>query len=724
MIASSAKKKLRFNTNRCLQKYFFVGEKLIFAASTTDIGYCPLLRVKNKLSTMKRLLFLLLSISMFSIQDTAAQNQILTTELLWKMGRVALECVSPDGQWVVYGVTRYNIQANNSTRALYLVQTQSGETRLLTDPEKTSSDAEFHPDGKKIGFLRDSKLYEINVAGPGEALKVSDLEINGFHYAPNGRYVLFVQDVKKDKTLPDLNPDLPKATGRAFDGLMYRHWKNWHDHAYSNVFYAEYKNGQYTSKPINIQGDERYDTPLAPDGGMEQIAWSPDARWIIYTCRKLNGTEEAKSTNSDLYAYEIASGKTLNFTADLMGYDRDPVWSPDGRYLAWTSLSRPGYEADRPRLMLLDVQTQQREELTAGWTYEANSPVWAPDSRSLYFLSSENFTQQIYQIGVSDKKIRRITAGTHDFTALKVAGKELVATRNSMVAPAEVFAVNPIDGAARQLSTVADEVWSTLSKPTVERRTVKTFDGKDMNVWLILPPNFDPKKKYPALVYAQGGPQSALSQFFSYRWNFALMASNGYVVVAPCRRGMPGAGQAWNDAITGKWGDAMKDYLSATDAAAKEPFIDGQRMGAVGASFGGYAVYWLAGNHQKRFKAFVAHCGLFNLESFYGTTEEVWFPDYDFEGAYWKTPTPKMYQTDSPHRYAQNWDTPILVVHNELDFRVPFSEGMQAFQVAQLKGIPSRLLTFPDEGHWMSKPQNSLLWQREFYVWLDAYLKK
>lgn len=672
---------------------------------------------------MNRYFAPLLLLFAMSTTTTHAQNQILSPDLLWKVGRVGLECVSPDGRWAVYGVARFDVPANKSARALYLVEVKNGATRLLTDPEKTSSDAEFHPDGTKIGFLRDGKMYEIGIDGPGEAVKVSDLEINGFHYAPNGQYVLFAQDVKLDKNLQELNPDLAKSTGKAFDGLFYRHWKSWHDYAYSNVFYVGYQNGKFTTTPVNIQNNERFDSPLTPDGGMEQISWSPDARWIVYTCRKLNGTAEAQSTNSDLFAYEIASGKTLNFTADLTGYDRDPVWSPDGRYLLWTSLQRAGYEADRPRLMMLNVQTQQREELSAGWTYEVNHPVWAPDSRSIYFLSSENFTYQVYQLTLADKKIKRLTEGTHDYTALKSAGSELVTTRISMVNPPEVYAVDPKTGEARRLSFATDDVWSTLAKPRVERRTVKTFDGKDMNVWLILPPNFDPKKKYPALVYAQGGPQSALSQSFSFRWNFSLMASQGYVVVAPCRRGMPGSGQAWNDAITGKWGDAMKDYLSATDAAAKEPFIDAQRMGAIGASFGGYAVYWLAGNHQKRFKTFISHCGLFNLESFYGTTEEVWFPHYDFEGAYWQTPIPKMYQTDSPHRYVQNWDTPILVIHNELDFRVPFGEGMQAFQAAQLRGIPSRFLSFPDEGHWMSKPQNSLLWQREFYAWLDKWLK-
>ncbi len=665
-------------------------------------------------------LFFLLSMALIS--KTSAQNQFLTPELLWKIGRLGLECVSPDGQLAVYGVQRYDVAANKGSRALFVINTATGETRRLTDFEKTSGDAEFHPSGQKIGFLMDGILYEVGLTGLSNPVKVSDVEMNGFHYSPDGKQVLFCKDVKLDKTPGDLYPELPKNSAKITDWLFYRHWKTWHDYAYSNVFYVGYAEGKFMGEPKNIQ-NERFDTPLTPDGGMEQITWSPDGRFIIYTCRKLNGTEEAQSTNSDLYAYEVSSGKTLNFTEDLRGYDRDPLFSPDGQYLVWTSLATANYEADRPRLMILDTHTQQRDELTLGWAYEANNPTWAADSKSLYFLSSENFTQQVYQINILDKKIRRITNGTHDYTALKQAGNQLVTTRVSMLNPAEIFVVNPQNGAATQRTFVTDDIWKNLAKPSVERRTVKTFDGKDMNVWLVLPPNFDPKKKYPALVYCQGGPQSALSQFFSYRWNLALMASQGYVVVAPCRRGMPGTGQAWNDAITGHWGDAMKDYLSATDVMAKEPFVDAERMGAVGASFGGYAVYWLAGNHNKRFKAFISHCGLFNLESFYGTTEEVWFPQHDFEGAYWEKNTHRMYLNDSPHRFVQNWDTPILVIHNELDFRVPFGEGMQAFQSAQLKGIPSRFLSFPDEGHWISKPQNSVLWQKEFFGWLDKYLK-
>lgn len=668
----------------------------------------------------KFLLFLLFTMMLTSILP--AQNQILSPELLWKMGRVGLECVSPDGQTIVYGVQRYDIATNKGSRALFSLQLNTNEVRRLTDFDKSSSDAVFSPGGQKIGFLMDGHLYEVGLSGLAAPTKVSDQEINGFQYSPDGKKILFCQDVKLDPSPAEQYPDLPKNTAKIATGLFYRHWKSWHDYAYSNVFVADYSPEKGISAPKNIQ-NERFDTPLTPDGGMEQITWDPASRFILYTCRKLNGTEEALSTNSDIYAYELSSGKTLNMTEDLRGYDRDPVFSPDGHYLLWTSLAKAGYEADRPRLMILDTRTNQREELTMGWEFEANNPTWAADSKSLYFLSAENFTQQIYQMNLLDKKIRRITVGTHDYTSIKLAGNQLVGTRNSMTQPAEIYTINPQNGVATQRTFITDDVWKSIAQPTVERRTVKTFDGKDMNVWMVLPPNFDPAKKYPALVYCQGGPQSALSQFFSYRWNLALMASQGYVVVAPCRRGMPGSGAAWNDAITGRWGDAMKDYLSATDAAAKEPFIDAARMGAVGASFGGYSVYWLAGNHNKRFKAFISHCGLFNLESFYGTTEEVWFPNYDFEGAYWQKNTPQMYLNDSPHRYVQNWDTPILVMHNELDFRVPFGEGMQAFQAAQLMGVPSRFLSFSDEGHWVSKPQNSLLWQKEYFSWLDKWLK-
>ncbi|MEZ4940785.1 MAG: S9 family peptidase [Saprospiraceae bacterium] len=672
-----------------------------------------------------RHLFIFLSL-LFSCMTSTAQipKQLLSPELLWKVGRVSLECISPNGKTAVYAVQRYNTGANSGTRALYLLNLETLESRVLTDLNGNASDAAFHPSGDRIGFIRDGKMCEIGLNDSFIRL-VSDLEINGFKYAPDGEHVLFARDVEFDQKPVDRYPDLPQATGRISDGLFYRHWKSWHDYKYSNIFYVKYQEGKFYGSPVNII-NEPYDCPLRPMGGMEQVTWSPDSRFIVYTSRKLRGTAETQSTNADLYLYELASGKTLNITEGMPGYDIDPVFSPDGRYLAWTSMEQAGYEADRTRLMLLDTRTNNREEMLADWKYEINHPQWAGDGKSLYFLSSQDYTYQVFQLTLADQTVKQLTDGQHDYTDVKVAGKQLVASKVSMTTPAELFSIDPLSGNVRQLTTVTADPWQSVKQSKVERRAVKTVDGKSMNVWVVLPPDFDPSMKYPALLYCQGGPQGALSQFFSYRWNLQLMAAQGYVVIAPCRRGMPGGpdGQDWNASISKDWGGlAMQDLLAATDAMAKEPFVDAGRMGAVGASFGGYSVYWLAGNHNKRFKTFIAHCGMFNTVSWYGTTEEMWFANYDLGGPYWESPGSDAWTKFSPHQYVQNWDTPILVMHNELDFRVPFSEGMQAFQAAQLRGIPSRMVSFPDEGHWMSKPQNSLLWQREFFGWLDQHLK-
>ncbi len=662
---------------------------------------------------------------MLLLSSVLTAQSKLTPELLWKIGRVNLEDVSPDGRQAVYSVTRFDMASNKSSKVLYLVQIASGETLRLTPEDLRSGDAQFTPDGKRVGFLRNGTLYEVGVDGKNEQM-LSEYTMNGFKYAPNGNYLLFSMDVKLDNTPAELYPDLAKTSGRISDGLFYRHWADWHDYSYSHLFYAKYDQGRFASEPFDLLYGERFDAPLQPMGGIEQAQFSPDGRFIAYACRKLNGTAEAKSTNSDIYIYELSSGKTLNATADLPGYDIDPIFSPDGRYLAWTSMATASYESDKTRLMVLDLGTQFRQDYTADWKWECNNPQWAADSKSLYFLSSTDYTYQAYQIGVSDKKIRRLTEGRHDYHQLKVAGNQLIATKTAMDAPPEVVAISTQNGSERRLSFVTSEQWDALVKGKVERRSVRTTDGKEMNVWLVLPPDFDPSQKYPALLYCQGGPQSPISQSFSFRWNMQLMAANGYVVIAPCRRGMPGGpeGQDWNAAISRDWGgQAMNDLISATDALKKEPWIDGNRMGAVGASFGGYSVYWLAGNHNKRFKAFISHCGMFNTVSWWGTTEEMWFADYDLGENYWSAPQDPAWTKYSPHLYVQNWDTPLLVIHNEKDFRVPFSEGMQAFQAAQMRGIPARMLSFPDEGHWMSKPQNSLLWQREFFGWLDRWLK-
>lgn len=671
---------------------------------------------------LRKICFILLMMTTTMALDAQVT---LTPELLWKIGRVNLEDVSPNGKSAVYSVTRYDMAENKSNKALFLVQIATGATTQLTSETLKSGDAQFTPDGARVGFLRGGNLHEVGIDGKNEK-KVSDLAINGFKYSKDGRFIVFAQDVTLDQTPGEIYPDLAKTSGRISDGLLYRHWDSWHDYAYSHVFFAPYQNGSFLDTPKDLMPGEKFDAPLNPMGGMEQIEFSPDGRYIAYTCRKLNGTEEAKSTNSDIYVYEIATGQTVNHSAGMPGYDQEPIFSPDSRYLAWTSMEKAGYEADRTRLMVLDLVTGQREEFTKGWKWECNSPQWAADGQSLFFLSSNDFTYQLYNITVKDKKISRITEGVHDYHGFKMAGNELISARTAMNAPAEIFAVNMKTGAARQLTFVTGDIWNSVKKAKIERRTVRTTDGKDMNVWVILPPDFDAKKKYPALLYCQGGPQSAVSQFFSYRWNPQLMASNGYIVVAPCRRGMPGGpeGQDWNAAISRDWGgQPMRDLLSATDDIKKEPWVDANRMGAVGASFGGYSVYWLAGNHEKRFKTFISHCGMFNNTSWWGTTEEMWFAKHDLGDDYWTAPNDPNWTKFSPHQYVKNWDTPILVIHNEKDFRVPFSEGMQAFQAAQMRGIPSKMLSFPDEGHWMLKPQNSLLWQREFFKWLDMWLK-
>ena len=656
---------------------------------------------------------------MLMLQNATAQSLSLTPELLWSVGRISLHSVSPDGKTLIYSVNRPNVTTNKMVQTFYTLDVASKQHKLLGEG---LDGVKFHPNGKTINYLQDGKLMQMNADG-SDSKPIVTMDIEDFTYSPKGNYIAFYRKVRYGSTPAQANSDLPLNTAKVATGLFYRHWKSWDDHHRNNVHIANFQNSAI-QEPVNIMQGEPYDAPTMPFGGIEQITWSPQERFVLYTCRKQQGTNESQSTNTDIYVYDVDMKKTMNASEGMPGYDIDPVYSPDGKYLIWTSMERAGYEADRTRIMMVEVATSQRTELTAGWDYEANQPRWAKDGKSIYFLSSKDFTYQIFNIDIATRKIRQITEGTHDFGHFEVAGDMLVGTRHSMSAPDEIYSIHPQTGAMTRLTEVTAQPWNDIKKGEVQRKTVRTTDGKDLNVWVVLPPNFDATKKYPAILYCQGGPQSALSQFFSYRWNLQLMAAQGYVVIAPCRRGMPGSGQAWNDAIMNDWGGKpMQDYLDATDAMAAEPYVDKTRMAAVGASYGGYSVYWLAGNHQRRFKAFISHCGLFNLESFYGTTEEVWFPNNDLGGSYWQNPLPKSYTKDSPHRYIQNWDTPILVIHNELDFRVPFGEGMQAFQAAQLKGIPSRFLSFPDEGHWMSKPQNSLLWQREFFGWLQQHVK-
>jgi dipeptidyl aminopeptidase/acylaminoacyl peptidase len=469
--------------------------------------------------------------------------------------------------------------------------------------------------------------------------------------------------------------------------------------------------------------DEPWDSPLPPFGGSSQIAWAADGKALAYVAKKLVGREWTISTNSDIYLYDLASGQTRNLTAFNEGYDKNPVFSPDGRYMAWESMATPGFESDKSRIMIMDMETGKYRDYSAGFDQSSSGFAWSADSRTLYFVSGIHATYQLYALDLETAEVTQVTEGDHDYQSVAPAGEHLIAERMSISMPTEIFRVDPKNGAQEQISFVNGEILARTAMGRVEERWVKTTDDKDMLVWVIYPPNFDSDKEYPALLYCGGGPQSAVSQFFSYRWNFQIMAANDYIVVAPNRRGLPTFGQEWNDQISLDYGGQnMKDYLSAIDAVKAEPFVDENRLGAVGASYGGYSVFWLAGNHDGRFSAFISHCGLFNLESWYATTEEMFFANHDIGGAYWEEPRPHSYDF-SPHLHVHKWDAPMMVIHGARDFRVPYGEGLQAFNIARLQGLPARLLFFPEESHWVLSAQNGIVWQREFFKWLDEWLK-
>jgi dipeptidyl aminopeptidase/acylaminoacyl peptidase len=638
--------------------------------------------------------------------------------------------VSPDGASVVYGIRVYDIEANRGSTDLYIMSVDGGEPTRLTDTPGSEFNVTWRPDGRRIGFLATRsgavQLWEMNPDGSG-VRQVTDVEggIDNFSYAPTGTHVAFTKDVKLDRTPNEIYTDLPAANARIIDALNYRHWDSWHDYTYRHLFVATYREGAIVT-PIDVMPGERFDTPLKPFGGGEQIAWSADGSSIAYSCKKLNGTEYAVSTNSDVYLYDLNTETTTNLTEGMPGYDMEPTFSPDGSLMAWLSMARDGYEADRNRLFVLDLESRRTRELSVGFDQDAGGVSWAPDSRTIYFTSDVRGTVQLYALDIESGTIRKITNGVHNYGGYQVAADgsdvSLIASRMSMSAPTDIYRVDPISGEAVQLTFANEDILSGLRLGEVRERWTPTTDGQQVHSWVIYPPDFDPNLQYPALLYCKGGPQGPLSQSFSYRWNFQIMAANGYVVVAPNRRGSSSFGQEWEEQISGDWGgQAMADLLSAIDDVADEPYIDLNRLGAVGASFGGYAVFWLAGNHNGRFKAFISHDGVFNFESMYGSTEEMFFVNFDLGGPYWENS--HSYRLFSPHLFVSNWDTPILIIHGGQDFRVPEAESMQAFTAAQLKGVPSRLLYFPEENHWVLSAQNGILWQREFFGWLERYLK-
>ena len=674
----------------------------------------------------------LLIVAFLGVFTSQAQENRMTPELLWKLKRVGNIEVSPDRQKVLFSLKTYDLESNSSSSDLYVVSLEGGKIKQLTTRKGNEFNALWRPDGKKIGFISKDDLgnqmviFEMNPDGSElKQLSRTPGDVTGFQYFPSGDRILFTKDVKLNKVNSnEMHRDLIKSNARVIDDLMYRHWGSWDNGTRSHIFIAKLENGEFVTRGSDIMEGENYDAPLKPFGGMEQISISPDGKKVVYTCKKMEGKNYAISTNSDIYIYDVLMNSTHNFTKPNTGYDMNPKFSADGQQLAWLSMEQDGFESDKNDIIVYDYDTKLKTNLTAEHDLTVSDYTWGEDGKTIYFKAVTEATYQFYALDVKKGKIKQLTEGYHNYTSIAFAGDYLVGGKQSMNHPTDIYAVEIKSGEEKQLTDVNKEIYDDLKTGKIERRWIETTDGKKELVWVIYPPDFNPNKKYPALLYCQGGPQSAVSQFFSYRWNFQLMAANDYIIIAPNRRGLPGFGQEWNDAISRDWGgQPMDDYLSAVDDIKKEPFIDENRIGAVGASYGGYSVYYLAGMHENRFKCFISHCGLYNLESWYGTTEELFFANQDIGGPYFSPIKPPSYEKHSPHKLAQNWDTPMLIFHGEKDYRVPLNQGLEAFQVLQLKGIDSRMILFPDENHWVLSPQNGVFWHREFYAWLDKHLK-
>lgn len=656
----------------------------------------------------------------------------LSPEALWSFGRIGEVSVSPDGKRVLYTLTYYSISENKGNAEIYSMNIDGSDVQRLTTTASSEWNAIWNPKGDKIGFIYADEngvnIYEMNPDG-SDRTQISDFkegDLEGFSYSPDGKKIVYVRAVPKKDKYAKLKEGLDKTTGRINDDLAYRHWDNWVD-AIPQPFVADF-DGKKVSEGVNILAETEFESPMRPWGGMEQIAWSPDSKSIAYTCRKKVGKEYAFSTNSDIYLYNIENKTTTNLSEGMMGYDQNPVFSHDGKMIAWESMERDGYEADKIRLMVHSFESGKTEYMTPDFDQNVGGLKFSNDDKWIYFVSDFHAVDNIYKINLADKAIKQITSGVHDYTSVDFAeGGKLIAQNMSMSHPIEIWSVDEKTQEQKKISTCNDELMAKIKWGKVEERWFKATDGKDLQTWVIYPPDFDSTKSYPTLLYCEGGPQSTVSQFWSYRWNFQIMASHGYIIVAPNRRGLPGFGQRWNEQISGDYGgQCMKDYLTAIDQMCKESYVDKDRLGAVGASFGGFSVYWLAGHHDKRFKCFIAHNGMFNLEQQYLETEEMWFVNWDLGGAYWEkdNKTAQRSYANSPHLFVDKWDTPLMVIHSEFDFRIVASQGMAAYNAAVIRGIPARYLYFPDETHWVLKPQNGILWQRNFFDWLDMWLKK
>jgi len=641
---------------------------------------------------------------------------LMTPEIMWKFGRLGTFSLSPDGSTVLYTVTDIDLMSEARKTNIFSIPAAGGDAVQLTT--EGGSSPQWFDNGKSIAFVRKGALYTMKADGTDqkEVTGLSEFEI--FNIAPEGNKIYYTKRVKLDQTANEKH-NLPKAKVRIINDLMYRHWNYWSDFSYSHIFVASF-NGSAVSGDKDIMEGQRFESPLAPNFDEAEISWSPDGKYIAYTSKRLNGLSDAKSTNSDVFLYEISTGKEVNISEGNKGYDKSPVFAPDGAKVAYQSMERDGYESDLDRLFVYDIKEGKRTWISKDWSFDVENITWE-NNESVYFTSSYLGTAQIFKVNTSDKKVTKITEGVHNLGPVNLKSGVMVSGLVSMSMAPEISKIDPGTGTVKQISFINKTIYESIKMGKVEEKYVKTKDNKDLQLWIIYPPDFDPAKKYPALLFCKGGPQGPLDQSWSYRWNYQMMAAKGYIVICPNRRGNSGFGQAWKEQISGDYGGAnMQDYLDATDAMAKEPYVDKNRLGAVGASYGGYSVFYLAGMHGGRFKAFISHCGMFNFTSWYGSTEELWFPDKDIEGPYWNTPKSYKY---SPHLMVDNWDTPILIITGANDFRIPYTQSMEAFQAAQLHGVPSRFLYFEDEYHFVTRPQNAVIWQREFFEWLDTYLK-
>ena len=668
-------------------------------------------------------------------QEIRIKNKKLTPEALWAMGRIGSSSVSPDGKQIAYTVSYYSVKENKSHTVIYVMNADGTNNLLLTHTADSEVEPTWIKGGSKIAFLTAAsgsmQIWEMNPDG-SERKQLSSYEggIEGFKFSPDESKVLFISQVKYGQRTSDIYPDLDKASGKVINDLMYKHWDEWVENI-PDPFVASFDGNQVGTATDILKG-EPYESPMKPFGGIEQLAWSNDSKQIAYTCRKKTGLEYSVSTDSDIYLYNTEAGETRNLckedaTDKNLGYDTNPKFSPDGKSIAWQSMERDGYESDRNRLCVMDLKSGEKTYVTEAFQSGVDDYCWAPDGKTLYFVGVWHATSMVHSTNLKGE-VKQLTDGMYDYTSVAMLNnKQLLTKRHSLSEADELFTVDlKKKNAVTRITKENDQIFSQLQMGKVEARWTKTVDGKDMLSWVVYPANFNPNKKYPTLLFCQGGPQSPVSQFWSYRWNLQLMAANDYIIIAPNRRGLPGFGMEWlEDISTNYGGHCMDDYLSAIDDIAKEPYVDKDRLGCVGASFGGYSVYWLAGHHNKRFKAFIAHDGFFNMEQQYLETEELWFTNWDLGGAYWEKNNPAVQRSyaNSPHLFVDKWDTPILCIHGEKDFRILASQGMAAFNAAKLRGVPAQLLIFPDENHWVLKPQNGILWQRTFFAWLDKWLK-